>query len=45
MWIVYLAIPLGSGLMCYRFTQVLLAYLQGRALPGHHYGDPGEVPE
>ena len=22
MWIVYLAIPLGSGLMCFRFLQV-----------------------
>ncbi len=45
MWIIYLAIPLGSGLMCYRFVQVLLAYAQGQPLPGHHYGDPGEIPE
>jgi C4-dicarboxylate transporter, DctM subunit len=26
MWIVYLAIPLGSGLMCYRFLQVAWSY-------------------
>ena len=27
MWIVYLCIPLGSGLMCYRFLQVLWRYI------------------
>ena len=27
MWIIYLAIPLGSGLMCYRFIQSLVRFL------------------
>jgi C4-dicarboxylate transporter DctM subunit len=33
MWIVYLAIPLGSYLMCYRFLQVALAFARTGALP------------
>jgi len=28
MWIIYLAIPFGSGLMCYRFIQALLKFLR-----------------
>ncbi|MEW5789700.1 MAG: TRAP transporter small permease [Pseudomonadota bacterium] len=28
MWIIYLAIPLGSGLMCYRFIQSLVKFLR-----------------
>jgi C4-dicarboxylate transporter DctQ subunit len=28
MWIIYLAVPLGSGLMCYRFIQVLTRFLR-----------------
>lgn len=28
MWIIYLAIPFGSGLMCYRFIQSLLHFLR-----------------
>lgn len=39
MWIIYLAIPLGSSLMCYRFLQVLRRYLQSGELPVHTYGD------
>lgn len=27
MWIIYLAIPFGSGLMCYRFIQALVKFL------------------
>lgn len=27
MWIVYLAVPLGSALMCFRFIQALYWYL------------------
>lgn len=27
MWVIYLAIPLGSGLMCYRFIQALQKFL------------------
>ena len=36
MWIVYLAIPLGSGLMCFRFLQVAWAYYQTGELPHHN---------
>ena len=39
MWIIYLAIPLGSSLMCYRFLQVLVHYLKKGELPVHSYGD------
>ena len=38
MWIVYLAVPLGSGLMCYRFLQVLMRFRRGQPLPSHSYG-------
>lgn len=34
-WIVYLCIPLGSGLMCYRFLQVLATFLRRGELPRH----------
>jgi C4-dicarboxylate transporter DctQ subunit len=44
MWVIYLAVPLGSALMCYRFLQVMLHYLRTGKLPGHHYAE-GEVPE
>src|ERR1700751_4053047 len=35
MWIVYLAIPLGSGLMCFRFLQVSWFYYWTGELPHH----------
>ena len=35
MWFVYLAIPLGSGLMCYRFLQVSWFYYWTGELPHH----------
>jgi C4-dicarboxylate transporter DctQ subunit len=38
MWIVYLAIPFGSGLMCYRFGQVLAGFIKHGALPAHSFG-------
>ena len=38
MWIIYLAIPLGSSLMCYRFLQVMVHYLKNGELPVHTYG-------
>lgn len=41
MWIVYLAIPLGSGLMCYRFLQTLLSFMKTGQLPAHSYGEEG----
>jgi C4-dicarboxylate transporter DctM subunit len=36
MWIVYLAIPLGSGLMCFRFLQVSWFYYWTSKLPHHN---------
>jgi C4-dicarboxylate transporter DctQ subunit len=38
MWIVYLAIPLGSALMCFRFLQVALGFLRTGELPHHDHG-------
>jgi len=35
MWIVYLAIPLGSGLMSFRFLQVAWTFWRTGALPRH----------
>lgn len=43
MWIVYLAVPLGSALMCYRFLQVLAAYLRRGELPGDTH-EPTSLP-
>lgn len=43
MWIVYLAVPLGSSLMCYRFLQVLAAYRRSGQLPSHQYDAAGAV--
>ncbi len=40
MWAVYLAVPLGSYLMCFRFLQVAWAFAAMGSLPHH---DPGEV--
>ena len=34
-WIVYLCIPLGSGLMCFRFLQVAWAFVRTGELPKH----------
>ncbi|MDR2174139.1 MAG: TRAP transporter small permease [Burkholderiales bacterium] len=36
-WIVYLAIPLGSFLMCYRFLQVAWTYAWTHELPHHDH--------
>ena len=35
MWIIYLAVPLGSTLMCYRFLQALVDFLRTGKLAGH----------
>ncbi|HZP78563.1 MAG TPA: TRAP transporter large permease subunit [Pseudolabrys sp.] len=35
MWAVYSAIPLGSGLMCFRFLQVMWSYYRDGELPHH----------
>jgi C4-dicarboxylate transporter, DctM subunit len=49
MWIVYLAIPLGSGLMCFRFLQVAWSYYWTGELPHHNEaqvdGLDAEVPD
>ena len=37
MWIVYLAVPVGSYLMCFRFLQVMLAFVRTGALPRHDH--------
>jgi len=34
-WIVYLCIPLGSGLMCFRFLQVAVTFARTGELPKH----------
>ena len=41
MWIVYLTIPLGSGLMCFRFLQVAWSFYWTGELPHH---DAAQVP-
>lgn len=37
-WMVYSAIPLGTGLMCFRFLQVLIGFLKTGDLPHHDHG-------
>ena len=37
-WIVYLAIPLGSALMCFRFLQVAWSFWHTGELPHHDHG-------
>ena len=37
MWIVYMAVPLGSYLMCFRFLQVLVAFWKTGELPKHDH--------
>jgi C4-dicarboxylate transporter, DctQ subunit len=37
MWVVYLAVPLGSALMCYRFLQVGWRFLRTGELPSHSH--------
>jgi C4-dicarboxylate transporter, DctQ subunit len=39
-WIIFLCVPLGSYLMCFRFLQVAWAYFHTGQLPHH---DPGHV--
>lgn len=38
MWLVYLAIPLGSSLMCFRFLQVAWSFARTGELPHHDHG-------
>jgi C4-dicarboxylate transporter DctQ subunit len=37
MWIVYLAVPLGSYLMCFRFLQVAWTFIKTGELPKHDH--------
>ncbi|WP_246210717.1 TRAP transporter small permease [Vogesella oryzae] len=37
MWLVYLAVPCGSYLMCFRFLQVMVAFLKTGHLPKHDH--------
>ena len=45
MWIVYLAVPLGSGLMCFRFVQALWNYLRTGEIVHHDLGSVEGVEE
>ena len=38
MWIIYLAVPLGSALMCFRFIQALAHYLKTGEVAHHDHG-------
>ena len=38
MWLVYLAIPMGSSLMCFRFLQVAATFARTGELPHHDHG-------
>ncbi len=38
MWIVYLCVPLGSYLMCFRFMQVAWTFFKTGELPHHDHG-------
>ena len=37
MWLVYLAVPAGSWLMCFRFLQVMVIFLRTGELPKHDH--------
>jgi C4-dicarboxylate transporter DctQ subunit len=37
MWLVYLAVPLGSYLMCFRFLQVMAQFIKSGELPRHDH--------
>jgi len=42
MWVIYLCIPLGSSLMCYRFLQVLAHFTRSGELPALSHGASDE---
>ena len=41
-WIIYLCIPLGSYLMCFRFLQVMWHFVQTDEIPHHAHGSPSQ---
>ena len=45
MWIVYLCVPLGSSLMCYRFLQVAWTFWRTGELPKHDHAHVEGVEE
>ena len=45
MWMVYLCIPLGSLLMCYRFLQVIWTYWHTNELPHHEVAHVENLPD
>ncbi|MCX7815672.1 MAG: TRAP transporter small permease [Tepidimonas ignava] len=44
-WMVYSAIPLGTGLMCFRFVQVLVTFMRSGELPHHDHGHVDGLPD
>ena len=44
-WIIYLCIPLGSYLMCFRFLQVMWRYLQSGYVPHQGHGVEYQIQE
>ncbi len=44
MWLVYMAIPAGSYLMCFRFLQVAWFYIKTGEIPGHGHHAQVSVP-
>lgn len=44
-WVVYLAVPLGSALMCFRFVQVMVSFARTGELPHHDHGHVEGVAE
>ena len=45
MWIIYLAVPLGSWLMCFRFLQVAFQFARTGDLPHHDHGHVDGIDE
>ena len=45
MWIAYLAVPLGSYLMCFRFLQVTWSFIQSGELPHHDHSHVDGIEE
>ncbi|MFV0280311.1 MAG: TRAP transporter small permease [Rhodoblastus sp.] len=45
MWLIYLAVPLGSYLMCFRFLQVAWSFSKTGDLPHHDHGHVEGLPD
>jgi C4-dicarboxylate transporter, DctQ subunit len=44
MWIVYLCVPLGSYLMCFRFVQVVVSFVRTGQVPHRHLAPVERLP-